>query len=293
MTKFMNLSNEFSKKDNSKVIILPLIYEGKVTKGKGASLGPKQIIKASKELEYFDCENKTEPYVNGIYTDKDLVLNPKKNYVLLSQDISDKIFERIKYFDFPIILGSDHSTTFFVVKSLEKKHEDFGVIVLDAHSDLREPWGRDTWHHACVSRYISKEHKILIAGVRSQDFYEDEYLKSKEGKNASVIYAKDMHKSLDSFKKKIKEMPENIFISIDVDFFDPSIIKNTNTPEPGGFSWNQTIDILKIIFKEKNVIGADIVEFAPKGPVWNYQGEAYLLSKLIYKMIGFKYLDKK
>ena len=293
MTKFMNLSNEFSKKDNSKVIILPLIYEGKVTKGKGASLGPKQIIKASKELEYFDCENKTEPYVNGIYTDKDLVLNPKKNYVLLSQDISDKIFERIKYFDFPIILGSDHSTTFFVVKSLEKKHEDFGVIVLDAHSDLREPWGRDTWHHACVSRYISKEHKILIAGVRSQDFYEDEYLKSKEGKNASVIYAKDMHKSLDSFKKKIKEMPKNIFISIDVDFFDPSIIKNTNTPEPGGFSWNQTIDILKIIFKEKNVIGADIVEFAPKGPVWNYQGEAYLLSKLIYKMIGFKYLDKK
>lgn len=289
MTKFMNLSNEFSKKDSSKVVILPLIYEGKVTKGKGASLGPKQIIKESKELEYFDCENKTEPYVNGIYTDKDLLLSSKKDYIFLLHDMLDKIFVRVKNYQFPIILGSDHSTTFFVVKSLEKKHKDFGVIVLDAHSDLREPWGKDTWHHACVSRYISKEHKILIAGVRSQDFYENEYLKSKEGKNASVIYAKELNKSLDSFKKKIKDLPKDIFISIDVDFFDPSVIKNTNTPEPGGFSWNQTIDILKIIFKEKNVIGADIVEFAPKGPVWNYQAEAYLLSKLIYKMVAFKF----
>jgi agmatinase len=288
---FMNLPKEFRDKNKSKICILPLIYNGNVTKGNGAFKGPKEIIKASKELEYFDCEFNCEVYTHGIYTTKEynFLKNKGHDYFLISQHILDKIVADINHFNFPIVLGSDHSTTYPVVLAFEKKYNDFGVVVLDAHSDLREPWGKDTWHHACVLRYISKNHKTLIAGVRAQDFYEKEYIKLKEGKNVSVVYAKDLHKSFSSFKNNLKKLPKNIFLSIDVDFFDPSIMKNTNTPEPGGFTWNQTLDIFEIIFKEKNVIGVDLVEFAPKGPDWNYSSESYFLAKLVYKLCSYKF----
>jgi agmatinase len=287
---FMNLPKEFRNKKTSKICILPLIYKGKVTVGSGAFKGAKEIIKASRELEYFDCDLNNEAYTQGIYTTKEFNFFKIKEYSVLLQDMLDKISPEIINFSFPIILGSDHFTTYPTVLAFEKKCEDFGVIILDAHSDLREPWGKDTWHHACVSRYISKNHKTLIAGVRSQDFYEKEYLKTKEGKNLSIVYARELHKSFLYFKKKLKNLPKNIFLSIDVDFFDPSILKNTNTPEPGGFTWNQTLQILEIIFKNKNVIGVDIVEFAPKGPEWNYISESYMLSKLVYKLCSYKFL---
>ncbi len=292
---FLNLSKEHSSKEKSKIGIIPILYQGKVTVGSGAFKGPKEIIKASYELEYFDCENNIEPYIFGIHTLKEInfLKNKEKDFFKISQDILDKISVDISYFEFPIILGSDHSTTFPVVSAFEKKENDFGVIVLDAHSDLREPWGEETWHHACVSRYISKNHKILIAGVRSQDFYEKEFLKTNEGKDVSVIYAKEMHKSFLGFKEQLKRLPKKIFLSIDVDFFDPSVIRNTNTPEPGGFTWNQTLEILEIIFKEKTVIGTDIVEFSPTGEEWNYKNESYFLAKLVYKLCAFKFNKHK
>jgi agmatinase len=269
---------------------LPLLYNGKVTVGDGAFRGPKEIIKASYELEYFDCDLKIEPYLNGIHTLKEInFLKNKEDFFKVSEKISDAVFKNISFFKFPIILGSDHSTTFPVISAFEKIEKDFGIIVLDAHSDLREEWGKDTWHHACVSRYISKNHKTLIAGVRSQDFYENDFLKTKDGKNVSVIYADNLHKSLNDFKKQLKKLPKKIFLSIDVDFFDPSIIKNTNTPEPGGFNWNQTMEILNLIFKEKEIIGADIVEFSPKGDDWNFSSESYFLAKLVYKIIAYKF----
>ncbi|NCP72122.1 hypothetical protein GW835_01870 [archaeon] len=288
--QFLNLLKEYSNKDKSSICILPLLYNGKVTVGEGAYKGPKEIIKSSYELEYFDCDLKTEPYLNGIYTFKEInFLKNKEDFFKVSKEISNAVYKNISSFKFPIILGSDHSTTFPVVSAFEKIEKDFGIIVLDAHSDLREEWGKDTWHHACVSRYISKNHKTLIAGVRSQDFYEYDFLKTKDGKNVSVIYADNLHKSLNNFKKQLKKLPKKIFLSIDVDFFDPSIIKNTNTPEPGGFNWNQTMKILNLIFKEKEIIGADIVEFSPKGANWNFSSESYFLAKLVYKIIAYKF----
>ncbi|NCU31936.1 MAG: hypothetical protein EOM23_03145 [Candidatus Moranbacteria bacterium] len=176
MKTFMNLPKEFSKKEKSKVVIIPLLYDGKVTTGNGAFKGPKEIIRASHELEYFDCETNTESYLKGIYTTKEInFIKKNKHFLEISQDMLDKIYSEISNFEFPIILGSDHSTTYPTVKAFYKNEKNFGIIILDAHSDLREPWGKDTWHHACVSRYLSKDHKVLIAGTRSQDFYEKEY----------------------------------------------------------------------------------------------------------------------
>jgi len=288
---FMNLPKKFSDKEKSKIIIIPLLYEGTVTVGKNASKGPEEIIKASYELEYFDCDLKTEPYTKGIYTHKELKFKETKtNYFdKISQDMLDTLTPLVKQYDYLIILGSDHSTTIPTIQALEKKHKDFGIIIFDAHSDLREPWGKGTWWHACVSNILCKKHKLLISGVRSQDFYENLYLKSKAGKNVSIVYANDLKKSDNHFDLYLKKLPKKVFISIDVDFFDPSIIRNTNTPEPGGFNWFEINNLLQKIFIRKEVIGADITEFAPKGPDWNYKSEAYTLAKLVYKLCVYKF----
>lgn len=288
---FLNLSKDFSEKFKSKVIIVPILYAGKVCFQEGAFKGANEIIKASYELEYYDCELDVEPYLVGIHTLKETnYLDTKLNYFEAMHEISEKISDELKD-KFVIFLGSDHSTTLACVRALDKLDSDFGIIVLDAHSDLRKPWGEDTWHHACVSRYISEQHKTLIIGVRSQDFYENEFLKSKDNKNVDVVYAKEIYsfKKMHIFKKYIKKLPNKIFLSIDVDFFDPCYIKNTNTPEPGGFDWEFIINFFEFIFREKNVIGVDIVEFAPKGELHNYFNEAFFISKLIYKMIAYKF----
>ena len=289
---FMNLPKEFSTKEKSKIQIIPISFESNVTVGSGASRGPEKILKASKELEYFDEELKVEPYSQGIFTTKINKLKKEKNFNKTLQDILDTLTPLLDN-KFPIILGSDHSTTIGVIKAFEKKYNDFGIIVFDAHSDLREPWGEETWWHACTSRLISKNHSTLITGVRSQDFYEHEFVNSREGKNVSIIYAHELLSSKTAFEYALKKLPKNIFFSIDVDFLDPSIIRNTNTPEPGGFLWNNLNNLLLKIFKRKKVIGVDITEFAPNGPEWNYKSEAYLLAKLVYKICAYKQAIKR
>jgi agmatinase len=287
--KFMNLPKKYCDKIKSKGIIVPLIYDGKVTVGNGASKGPNEIIKASYELEYFDVETNTEPYINGIYTHPKIKPIKKLNFNLSSQYILDKLSPLIDYKKFVVILGSDHSTTISTVNAFEQKYNDFGVIIFDAHSDLREPWGEETWWHACVSNILSKKHKLLISGVRSQDYYEKSFLKSKQGKNIFISYAYELKKSFTGFDLNLKKLPKRVFISFDVDFFDPSVITNTNTPEPGGFDWYEANSLLEKIFKRKEVIGVDITEFSPKGNKENYFSESYTLAKLVYKIFSYKF----
>ncbi len=292
--KFMNLPEQFSNLQKSKVVILPIAYEGVVSRGFGASNGPLAILNASYELEYFDIDYNIEPYEQGIYTEQIFKLT-NQDYEFSKQVISELVYNFLKINKFPIIIGGDHSITSGVVQGFEKKQTNFGIITFDAHSDLREPWGKETWQHACVSREISKNHKLLIVGVRSQDVSEAEFLKSPEGKNVSVINAKDVFEknNLNVFQEKLKQLPHDIYISIDVDVFDPAFMKNTNTPEPGGLDWYLLNNFLKIIFKQKNVIGVDLVEFAPQGEEYNYFSEAFMLSKLIYKLIVYKYYTQK
>ena len=296
--KFMCLPDKFSGSRKSKVVIIPIAYEGKVSCSSGAFKGPDKIIKASKELEYFDSDLKVEPYEVGIYLEE-IYKVKEQNYSEVTKKITSIVGQN-KH-KFPIVLGGDHSITLGIINNLEKDYDDLGIVIFDAHADLREPWGKETWWHACVSRELSKKHRLLIAGVRTLDFYENEFLKSNKHK-VKVIRAEELISSkknsfdllsCPSFEKSLGDLPNNIYISIDVDVFDPSIIRNTNTPEPGGINWFQINNLLKKVFKSKNVVGVDITEFAPKGKEENYISEAYTLSKLIYKLIVYKFYKEK
>ena len=273
--KWMNLPEEYSK---GEFVILPMSYEKSLTFGDGTSKGPYAIIKASEHLEYYDDQFDCEPFEKGIELLEELKLNDKTPEEMVSIIANNVSKHKDKFI---IGLGGDHAVTIGTVKGLEELHEDFSIIQFDAHSDFRDSWNGSSLNHACVSRQISKKHSLLNIGVRSMDVDEKRLIDSTQ--NVYLVSAYDF--SLEKVKEILPNLKEKVFITIDVDVFDPSFIRNTGTPEPGGMSWDKIIDCLKLIFKEKDVIGADIVEFAPKV---NFESEAYALAKLAYKIMVMK-----
>lgn len=288
--KFMCLPDEYCSKEKSKVIIIPINYEGNRSVGSGTIDSYKYIIDASRELEYFDIDTKKEGYQNGIYIYKEINSN-KKDYIKAIDDIIEKIpLEDLKS-KFPIFIGGDHSISKASVKCLENIEHSFGIIVFDAHLDLREDLGKESWNHACVTREISKDHKTVLLGIRSSSLEEYNFFKKNiaHSNNINYIKAEEIINNNYNLKKELKKLPKKIFISFDVDVFDPSIIKNTNTPEPGGLDWYKVNDLLKQIFSKKEVIGVDLVEYSPFENKQMCFSESFTLAKLIYKIINYKF----
>ena len=275
--KFMDLPNEYCT-DNSFFCILPIEYEKDLTYGEGASKGSSSIIEASKHLEYYDEQYDNEPFIKGVFTLESLKLNEVN-----ANESIEKIASVVSGVDcgFLISLGGDHAVTIGTVKGFEKKNDNFSVIILDAHSDMFHSWNNSQLNHRCVSQRVSEKHKTLLVGIRSMDKDEKEIIEGNE--NVDLL---KMHEfSIEKFKEKLSKLDSKVYLSIDVDVFDPSFIRNTGTPEPGGLVWEQVISVLKSIFESKEVIGCDLVEFAP---IENFRAEAYTLAKLVYKLIALK-----
>ena len=280
--KFMNLPEEYANKDSNQIII-PISYEGNMSWQAGASKGSEAIIKASQELEYFDMDLNSEPYESGIFLTKTISPKSKEEDKAIPEITAEIIKIRKSHKNkFFVALGGDHSVTYGITKALDSEDKDYSVIIFDAHSDLRQSWNNSNYNHACVSYNIAKDHDMALIGIRSMDISEKEFLNRKENKHLHLIKAKEY--SIEAIKKILPKLKKKVFISIDIDFFDPSFIRNTGTPEPGGFFWNDIINALELIFSEKKVIGADIVEFSPN---INFESESYTLAKLTYKLFGF------
>jgi agmatinase len=274
---WMNLPQEYNT-EKSKFVILPIAYEKNVTFGIGASKGPAEIIKASKHLEYYDDQFDCEPFLQGIKLLDQLELNDKNPKEMVSE--ISRTIENQKG-KFMISLGGDHAVTIGIVKGLEKYHQNFSIIQFDAHADFRDSWNGSSLNHACVSRQISKKHELLNIGVRSMDIDEKKLIEKE--KNVHLIPTYNF--SLEKIEKILPKLKNKVYITIDIDSLDPSFIRNTGTPEPGGLTWNNLIESLKLIFRNKEVIGADIVEFSPKH---DFEPEAYALAKLTYKIMAMQ-----
>jgi agmatinase len=274
--KWMCLPDEYCTLE-SKFVILPISYEKNLTYGQGASKGSFEIIKASKNLEYYDEQFDCEPFIDGIRVEDTLELNEKT-----SDEMVDIISDKVKSLNdnFLVAIGGDHAVTIGIVEG----YGDCSVIILDAHSDFRDSW-KEKNNHACVTKRISTGRDVLVVGVRSQDV--DERKQISESENVNVIYSWEF--DMDKFESKLSKLKDKVYLSIDVDVFDPSFIRNTGTPEPGGLRWEVVIKMFEKIFKHKTVIGCDVVEFAPND---NFEMEAYSLARLIYKILALKKVYK-
>lgn len=289
----------------AKVIILPVPYDktrtwfvGGSWKDMDASKGPRAIIIASRNMELYDIETDSEAYINGIHTLPELkiVEDPKETINLIEKE-SKKHLEKNKFI---VMLGGEHSITTGLVKAYKEKFPNMSVLQFDAHSDLREEFNGTTYSHAAVMSRVREICPAVQIGIRSMDKEEAEKIKllneSEKGLGKSetsqkqgqynIFYAQDMHQNDDWMNQAIKKLTDDVFITIDLDGLDPSIMPSTGTPEPGGLQWYQTLKFFKKLFKEKNIIGFDVVELAPNS---NNVAPDFLAAKLIYKLLSYKF----
>lgn len=270
------LEKEFSYSE-SKYIVVPAPLERSVSYGGGTKTAPSKIIEASHQLEEFDFELNTEPFKQGIHVLNEVSFSGDINAFNLNlETVVAKIINDNKI---PIVIGGEHSISYPVFKGIKKYLNNFSILHFDAHLDLRYAYEGDEFSHASVIRRIKDSgfNSIVSFGIRSVSFEEHDYLKKNPHK---VFYARDTY----DIEALIKDLKKDIYITFDVDCLDPSIMPSTGTPEPGGYLWYQTLDLLKEVLKEKNLVALDVVELAPDGI--NHFSE-FTIAKLIYKILGY------
>ena len=283
---FLGVDNKFNIKQ--KVVVVPFGLEKTVSYGGGTKNGPKEIIKASHQVELYDEEFFCEPYKKiGIKTLKPFKIHKNINKALdqiskINQNILDNNL-------FSITLGGEHSITPGCIKPFAKKYKNLCLLHFDAHADLRQSYKGEKFSHASAIRRCLdyKNVSVISFGIRNISLNEIPFLK-KNSNRIKIFWAKDKMKwDLNKFKKMIKN--KTVYLTFDVDGLDASIMPATGTPEPGGLLWDETINIIKIACKHSNIVGADINELSP---IKGFNIYNFLIAKLAYKILSYKFLYK-
>ena len=284
---FLGIDNKFSFKE--KAIVVPFGLEKTVSYGGGTRNGPKEIIKASHQVELYDEELNCEPYKKiGIKTLKPFKID--KNIKKALKKMSSINQEILNKKMFPITFGGEHSITPGCIAPFAKKYKKLCLLHFDAHADLRESYNGEKFSHAsAIKRCLDYQNISLVSfGVRNISESEISYLK-KNSSRINIFWAKDKQKwNLNKFKKLIKN--KTVYLTFDVDGLDSSIMPATGTPEPGGLLWDETLNIIKIAAKNSNIVGADINELAP---IKGFNSYNFLVAKLAYKILSYKFLFKQ
>tara|TARA_A100001011_G_scaffold51871_1_gene49945 strand:- start:551 stop:1426 length:876 start_codon:yes stop_codon:yes gene_type:complete len=281
---FLGIDNKFNFKE--RVVIVPFGLEKTVTYGGGTKNGPKEIIKASHQVELYDEELKCEPYKKiGIKTLKPFKIdkNIKKALSTISKVNQEIIDKKI----FPMTFGGEHSITPGCIAPFAKKYKDICLLHFDAHADLRESYNGEKFSHAsAIRRCLDYPNVSVISfGVRNISESEIPFLK-KNSSRIKIFWAKDKIKwDLKKFKKLIKN--KKVYLTFDVDGLDSSIMPATGTPEPGGLLWDETLNIIKIAARNSQIVGADINELSP---IKGFNSYNFLVAKLAYKILSYKFL---
>jgi agmatinase len=286
---FLGLEKNFSDFEKSKVVIVPFGFERSTSYIKGTKFGPEAIIKASWQVELFDEEFEKEIFREiGIAT---LKIKRKKRVKEALNQLSEIVFHLYELNKLPIILGGEHTLTIGSLTATIKKYKNLTLLQFDAHADLRDSYQNDKYSHGSVMRRcleISENFNLVQIGIRNisneeKDGKEYEFLKNNQ-KRIKTFWAREM--DFWQIEEIIKNLNENIYLTFDLDVFDPAIMPSVGTPEPGGLSWYQVLKILKEICQKRKIVGADFVEFCP---IKNFSAPDFLVAKLIYKFISYLY----
>ena len=283
---FLGIDDKFNFRE--KVVVVPFGLEKTVSYGGGTKNGPKEIIKASHQVELYDEELHCEPYKKiGIKTLKPFKINKDiKKALKQISNINEKILNKKL---FPITFGGEHSITPGCINPFIKKYNKLCLLHFDAHADLRESYNGNKFSHAsAIKRCLDyKNVSVISFGIRNISASEVAYLK-KNSSRINIFWAKDKMKwDLNKFKKMIKN--KTVYLTFDVDGLDASIMPATGTPEPGGLLWDETINIIKIACKHSNIVGVDINELSP---IKGFNIYNFLVAKLAYKILSYKFLYK-
>ena len=276
---FGALPEEYCRQDDSRVVILPVPFDGTSTWKKGADKGPAAIIDASANVELYDIETDSEAYLQGIFTDE-----PVEETVSVDRmvaEVQQRTAAHLRDEKFVVTIGGEHSVSIGAVRAHARHIGGMSVLQLDAHSDLRAEYEGSENNHACVMARIKEMCPIVQVGIRSMDVSEKEAMDPSR-----VFFAQDLHSRADWFDEVVELLSEKVYVTIDLDVFDPSIMPATGTPEPGGLLWYDVLTLLEAVCRQKTLVGFDVVELCP---VKNHWAADFLAAKLIYKLLSYKY----
>jgi len=274
---YAGIPDKYARLDEAKVVLIPVPYDGTSTWQKGADKGPQAFLDASENMELYDIETRSEVYKKGVYLAPPVTENTSPEKMVEAVHKTTKNY--IKQDKFVTLFGGEHSISIGSIRAFNESFEDLTVVQIDAHADLRKEYEGSSCNHACAVHEASKKTNLIQVGIRSMDGEEVEYMDENQ-----VYFAHDLYE--DWMDDAIGQMTPNVFLTIDLDAFDPSILPSTGTPEPGGLFWYETLDFLKLIFKKKNVVGFDIVELCPNK---DEKSSDFLAAKLYYKMLSYKF----
>jgi agmatinase len=266
--------------DESKVIIVPVPYDATSTYIKGADKGPAAILEASPALEFYDVETGGEAHTEGIHTLPPLITGDDPEELRQKVcEVTSKIFSEGR---FPVTIGGNHTVSIGVFEAASNAFGGLTILQLDAHSDLRPYYEGSSLNHACAMARAMEYAPIVQVGIRSMSAEELPYVNDER-----IFYAHDLYTDSRLYNKALKLLSDNVYITIDLDVFDPSIMPSTGTPEPGGPDYRELMMFLQRVIKEKNVVGFDVVELCPSE---TNKAPDFIAAKIIYQLLSYKFV---
>lgn len=279
MRNFGGIAAKYAAKETAEVVLLSVPYDGTSTYGKGADKGFDAMLDAAENMELYDIETNSEVYKEGIFIAP--AVTEASSPEAMCKAVKNTVQNYLKEGKFVTLFGGEHSVSIGAIAAFKDQFSDLSVLQIDAHSDLRPSYNGSACNHACAVHEASKTTNLVQVGIRSMDRIELPYVKQE---NFFTMYK--IRKQVNWIAEVVEKLGKNVYITIDLDAFDPSIMPATGTPEPGGLFWYETIGLLKEVMKAKNVVGFDIVELAP---IEGATAPDFMAAKLYYKLISYKF----
>ena len=273
---------QYSEIDTSRILILPVSYEGTVSYGSGTGAGAMAIVDASRNMELYEEETNTEVYKLGIHTLPEFT--PRSTPESMMADLYSYSSQLLKLDKFICMIGGEHSVSAPIIKAHYEKYDDLSVLQIDAHADLRDTYDGTPHSHASIMARVVKDLAIPSVQVGIRSLSADEARSINSGLPTKIFWARDIVGRTDWIDEAVESLTENVYLTIDIDGLDPSLVPTTGTPEPGGLGWYETLTLIRKLAEKKRVVGLDLVEYSY---VPDYDAPAFLCSKLIYKSLAY------
>ncbi len=277
---------ELASYENARVVVLPVSYEGTVSYGSGTGRGAMAIIDASRNMELYEEETDTEVYQVGIHTLEEFKPRPTPEQMM--SDLYDLSKELVASGKFICMLGGEHSVSAPIIRAHAEKYHDLSVLQIDAHADLRDTYDGTPHSHASIMARVVKDLRIPAVQVGIRSISAEEVRLLDTGLPTKIYWARDIVGKTDWIESAVDSLTDNVYLTIDIDGLDPSIVPTTGTPEPGGLGWYETLALIKKLAEKKNIVGMDLVEYSY---VESNDSPAFLCSKLVYKSLAYIFAD--
>ncbi len=266
----------------SEIIIVPVPYDETSTWMRGADKGPDAILEASVNLEFYDVETSSEAHLAGIFTIVPIL--QKETPELLVEDVYYRILSLLNDNKFPVVIGGNHTVSIGSIKAFSEFYNDITILQLDAHADLRQEYEGSSLNHACAMARAKEFAPIVQVGIRSMSAEELPFLDKER-----IFYSHELYYRKDLYERALDLLTENVYITIDLDVFDPSIMPSTGTPEPGGPEYLELLHFLKNVIRKRNVVGFDIVELCPNAA---NKSPNFIAAKILYQLLSYRFSKK-